>query len=170
MARFALKDKHYLNVPGTIWEQKETNQQTGKQHRMDYPVGLYLDPSDPSDWNYPMTRQIVVTTKRSNQYPGDILFVGPPTFDMEPLDEEAEAMIAELGKKRDPFSELPATVGETFSERMLKLLEERLTTAQIVAPSGESDRISTLEAKIEELTKLLSASQEAKTTPSTRRQ
>lgn len=165
MARFILKDKHYLSVPGTIWEQKETSQQTGKQIRHDYKVGLYLDPDQPSDWNYPHQRQIIVATERSNQYPADIVFVGPPTYDMEPLDKEAEEMIANLGKKKDPFAELPNTVGETFSERMLNLLEARLSQAQAANPPAQNeDRVSALEKKIEELTALLTQSQAAKPT------
>jgi hypothetical protein len=41
MARFRLKDKHYLHVlPGTEWEQKELDQVTGKQARKVYLVPL----------------------------------------------------------------------------------------------------------------------------------
>ena len=155
MARFILTDKHYLNVPGTKWEQKETSQQTGKQVRVEYQVGLYLDPKDPADWNYPQQQQIIVSTKRSDEYPSDIVFSGPPTQDMTALDDEGRKMIAAIGPKRDPFAELPNTVGLTNSEKILALLESKLSSAQAIP--APDDRVAKLEAEIAELKKLIKA-------------
>jgi len=53
MARYRLKDKHYLNVTidgqPTEWEHKEQSQATGKEIRKRYLVPTLLNPDDRSD-------------------------------------------------------------------------------------------------------------------------
>lgn len=88
MARWSLMNAHYLNVPGTEWEYKETTD-SGKQGRKIFPVPLHLDPNNPRDHNYP--GEIIVCHEGKGQ-PKDIVFVGPPTPDMTPLDDEAQAI------------------------------------------------------------------------------
>ena len=66
--RWKLTEPHYLNVPETTWEQKETDRMTGKQVRKAYPVPLYLNPKEESDWNYQsidssMERAMVVSCR-----------------------------------------------------------------------------------------------------------
>src|ERR1035437_368992 len=95
MARFRLKDKHYLHVlPETEWEQKELDQVTGKQARKVYLVPRYLDPDDPSDCNYP--GEIIVATKEDKAWPRDIIMKGPPTADMEPIDDESIVILKKM--------------------------------------------------------------------------
>lgn len=103
MARWRLTQKHYLNVPGTEFEHKETTHY-GKQVKKSFPVPLYLDPDDPGDCNYNFggepramsnikdPGEIIVAWANGNQKGRDIIFVGDPTLDMEPLDEEAAAI------------------------------------------------------------------------------
>lgn len=112
MARWRLTAAHYLKVPGTEWEQKETDQQTGKQGRKVYPVPLYLDPNNAADCNYP--GEIIVSNKHSAAHPKDIVFSGPPTPDMEPIDDEAIKITEPLKRKWEtthPIEALPTTVG-----------------------------------------------------------
>jgi len=90
MARWRLTSAHYLNVPGTEWEYKETDLNSGRQARRIFPVPMYLNPDWQQDHNYP--GEIIV--KQGKGEPRDIIFEGPPTPDMEPLDEEAEAISA----------------------------------------------------------------------------
>jgi hypothetical protein len=107
MARWKLTGKHYLNVPGTEWEYEETTA-TGKRHKQRMPVPLYLDPDDREYQN--QNGEIIVAWEGSEQR-GDITFVGPPTQEMTPLDEEAEAISAELEKKwSHPIESLPSTM------------------------------------------------------------
>lgn len=96
MARFRLDKPHYLNVPGTQWEQTEFDQATKRQARHLYNVHLLLDPEDPSMHNYEREAVIIVSTKADPAFPRDIVFVGPPTLDMEALDVEAEKMLDKL--------------------------------------------------------------------------
>ena len=105
MARFRLTAPHYLNVPGTQWEQTEYSAASKKQVRHLYNVHLLLDPNDPSMHNYPLTQEIIVATKVDRRYPADMIFVGSPTQDMEPLDEEAEALLRRLPLVVPPMSE-----------------------------------------------------------------
>lgn len=95
MARFRLLCAHYLNCPGTEWEQIEANTQ-GKQVRHRYQVNRLLDPASAEDINDPINAAIVVTTKEDLRYPNDILFVGRPTQpdQMLALDDEAMSLQA----------------------------------------------------------------------------
>src|SRR5260370_20903891 len=98
MARWKLVTEHYLNVPGTEWEYKETSRETGRQVRRVFPVPLHLDPNENNiaDHNYP--GEIIVCHVGKGQG-RDIEFVGPPTPDMQPLDDEAKAISAKLPQR-----------------------------------------------------------------------
>lgn len=121
MARWRLKSPHYLNVPGTEYELQETDRATGKSVKKKFQVGLYLNPDDPTDHNYPgnpsigQEGSIIVTDKFDKQFPRDILFLGPPTPEMEPLDEAAEKLTAEWQKKwtKVPVESLPTTISQS---------------------------------------------------------
>jgi hypothetical protein len=112
MARWRLINPHYLHVPGTEWEYKETDRSSGKQGRKIFAVPLYLDPRDNADHNYP--GEIIVCDKESPVYPKDILFQsarglrGEPTPEMEPLDDEAVQISRALEHKWvHPIESLP---------------------------------------------------------------
>jgi hypothetical protein len=153
MARFRLKAKHYLAVPGSTWEQTETDQQTGVRARKVHEVPRYLDPDAPPDCNYP--GEIIVTTKTDTKFPRDILFRGPPTPDMEPLDDEAivimDNYMAQFGGQH-PIESLEAT-GVIYSDRVLENLQKQV--ASLVSKSEQTDRMFALEKQVAELTKQL---------------
>jgi hypothetical protein len=114
MARWKLTDAHYLAVPGTEWEYKEQNRETGRQARKVYEVPIYLNPKDSADWNYPQDEAIIVSNKFNPAHPRDIIFRGTPTPDMEPLDEEAQA-ISDAERKNwiHPIEALNMTYSES---------------------------------------------------------
>lgn len=102
MARWKLQVAHYLRVPGTAWEQVETDRETGRQRRKAYPVPMLLDPKDPQCWSHRpgqghVTKggsswdegQIIVAYEGKTNDSRDIIFEGDPTPDMDPLDDEA---------------------------------------------------------------------------------
>ncbi len=132
MARWRLTAPHYLNVPGTEWEQKETDRVTGKQARKVYPVCLHLDPKLPADHNYP--DEIIVCFAGRGQ-PRDIIFEGKPTPEMEPLDDEAER-ISEAESKHwiHPIDSLPAA--GSFGDALISRLE-RMLTADSSKPAAD---------------------------------
>lgn len=92
MARWKLLVGHYLLTdPPVEIEFKETDRNTGRQARKVYKVPRHLDPRDPADFNYPELGEIIVSDG-NNPQPRDIVFLGDPTPDMEPVDDDARAV------------------------------------------------------------------------------
>lgn len=135
MARWRLKETHYLNVPGTEWEYKEVDRNTGKQGRKVFQVPLHLDPDNPSDQNYPQ-EGIIVVSDGVGSMPKDIIFVGPPTPDMEPLDEAAR-LISEAESPRwvHPIESLPGSYSESILADLSKQVSE-LSKNRASVPAG----------------------------------
>jgi hypothetical protein len=106
MARFRLTAPHYIRLAEpTYWEAKEQDNTTNRMVRKQYEVPSYLNSEDLSSCNYP--GEIIVSTKKDPAYPRDFVFLGPPTRDMEPLDDEAKKMLAKLDYDH-PIEGLPA--------------------------------------------------------------
>jgi hypothetical protein len=123
MARWKVTAKHYIHAEQygqpTEWERQETNQQTGRMFRKAYKVPMFIDPEDPFCIN--RLEGFCVVARPDGSRPGDIIFTGPPTMDMEPLDAEAQAETdAEKHKWVNPIDSLPAQIGADFG----KFLEE----------------------------------------------
>lgn len=130
MARWRLTQPHYLNVPGVEWEYKENDRQTGRAKRTMFPVPMFLNPDDPADWNYRVgdVGEIIVTNVSA---PGnaDITFIGDPTPDMTPLDDEARAISASFAAKwKHPIESLPENGG--FSQALLNGLQSEVSNLQ----------------------------------------
>lgn len=151
MARYRLTSPHYLKVQGTEWEQTELDMVTGKQVRKRYSVPMYLDPDkDPTCLNYP--GECIVSSKADPLFPRDLVFDGPPTLEMTPLDDEAVAEVERQMKRGEhPIESLP---GQLFSETLLAKLQAQVDKAAL-NPSPSEDRIATLERQLEDLKALL---------------
>ena len=153
VARWRLTSAHYLNVPGTEWEQKETHRETGRQVRKLYPVPLLLDPKDQADWNYP--GEIIVAYEGS-KYPRDLIFTGLPTPDMEPLNEAAEAIsVGERARYKHPIDSIPGDYGQQVLTQLTKQLDAIISERGI--PKAEnagaipSDAFAQLQQQVAEL-------------------
>ena len=128
MSRWRLTRPHYLWVPGSEWEYKETSRETGRQARKVFPVPQLLNPEDPADCNYP-GELIVCHEGKGNKR--DYIFTGPPTPDMEPLDEEAEKLSEEASKHwRHPIDSLPGD----FTQSILNDFQRQIDALQMKAP------------------------------------
>lgn len=167
MARWRLMNAHYLNVPGTEWEYVEISRASGKQARVRFPVPQYLDPRDPSDHNYP--GEIVVAHAKEGEkankfYPKDIIFVGQPTPDMEPMDEEAEKItkqyehqwIAPMGEQALPgYGDYSQSLLAKFDEELTAAIQ-RVGAGKVVTMPNTSVKqtdFDKLQKQVEELTK-----------------
>lgn len=158
MARFQLTAPHYINVENNEWEYKEVDRTTGKEKRHLRQVPRYLHPEDPSDWNYITERlpngqisdgQIIVATKADSSFPKDIVFKGPPTMDMLPLDDEAKIMIAALQKKwSHPINDL--SVGG-FAEQLPMIWQQQLEAAKTQAPNISTKALEDLQRQNQDL-------------------
>ena len=129
MARWKLLSGHYLNVPGTKWEYSEINRTNGRPNRVEFDVPMLLDPTDPTMWTHkssPDEGEIVVC--QGNGDPRDIVFVGDPTPDMEPLDDEAREISAKFTKKWAAFGGGSSTV--SFGENIVDQLQLELARKQ----------------------------------------
>lgn len=131
MARYRLTDKHYLNCPGTEWEQVEIGP-TGKQFRHRYNVHRYIDPEDPSTFDE-NPEGAIITTKSDPRYPRDILFVGAPSQAMVPLDEEAERQLGGMTFGVNPMSEeaFPTQVAPAAPQASREFAELRAMLAEL---------------------------------------
>jgi hypothetical protein len=136
MARWKLTESHYLNVLDCFWEQVETDRETGRQRRKQYPVPMYLNPNSPTDWNYrPGNGHItqggnsfdegtIVVCWEGKGERRDIVFVGNPTPGMEPLDDEARE-VSSTFTWAHPVDDL----SPTFSEAKLSEAAEQFGAA-----------------------------------------
>lgn len=154
MARWRLTAKHYLPVAGTEYEYKETNRDTGRQVRKVFEVPLYLDPDQPSDWTDRVNGEIIVSNGEGAER-SDIIFQGNPTPDMEPLDDEAEAISAALRQKWEhPIESLPANGGmneneKAFMENMMAAFAKASGEPTAVSAKGvDNDRLVKLEEQL----------------------
>jgi hypothetical protein len=130
--RWRLINAHYLNVPilpdGTKveWEHKETNRENGRTLRTMHSVPMLLDPKDGADCNYPGEVIVAHAVANARNEPKDIIFVGTPTPEMEPLNDAAQK-VTDLCKHRwiNPIESIPSNGGMTSAESafMQKMME-----------------------------------------------
>jgi|SRR5215831_2844328 len=131
--RWRLCAKHYLWVPDTFYLYEETSRETGKLARKQWPVPLYLDPDSPADQNYP--GEIIVCHAGKGQK-RDIIFKGPPTPDMEPLDDEAQALSdAERHKWVHPIESLPGDFSASLLSVFQQQIDELVRSGKAPAPA-----------------------------------
>lgn len=160
MARWRVTAKHYINAKqfgeDTTWVREETNRDTGRAFRRTFTVPLLIDPEDPICINR-NTGYCVVATEGS-ETPGDIIILGPPTPDMEPLDDDARAITkAESVKWKDPINSLPISIGDDFGNQLLAMLTAQFNT---VANNPSVSLKGASNSEIEELKAMLAAQQE----------
>lgn len=143
MARWMLKEAHYLKVPGTVWEEMSVDRDTGRQKRIAHPVPRLLNPKDPSDWSHrPQSGGAHVSVGGSSFDEGaivvawagktddrrDFIFEGEPTPDMEPIDDEAKEISAKkFSNWRDPMDSAYTALAPT--EQLLIKLQEEMSQA-----------------------------------------
>lgn len=135
-ARWRLRGKHYLNIvprngdEAIQWEYKETDRTSGKSGRKLFPVPALLDPDE---------REIIVSNAEDRAYPNDIIFVGEPTPDMEPINEEADKISESLEAKwAHPIESLPGT----YSQSLLSGLEKQLADLMAKNPIQPMNPVS----------------------------
>lgn len=160
MARWRLLTAHYLNVPGTEWEYTELSQATGKQARRKFIVPLFLNPEDPADHNYKQEASIIVCHEDRGES-RDIIFIGEPTPDMEPVDDEAIAISDSLRDKwKHPIETLP---GQSYSQSLLDKFQTEVADrmsrpSQIAGMEELTKSISEMAKQNAELIKAISGS------------
>lgn len=145
--RWRLAAPHYLNVEGTTWEYKEIDRTTGRQKLVKFPVPLHLDPDQPADWSHKHGNDIgeIIVAYSGTDDPKDIVFTGPPTPDMVPLNDEAKKISAEFASKwRHPIESLSGTYADELLKELDKQVAEARNKANTVQLEGMAELLTAL--------------------------
>jgi len=146
MARWRLTAPHYLMVQGTNWEYKEVDRKTGRPQTVRFPVPTLLDPNDVSYWTHregPDFGMIIVSNGNKSD-PADIIFVGDPTPDMVPLDDEAKEISASFAEKWNLPVNLPDNYSEVILDTLQKELDDVRTKSQTVQLEGMAEMLGAM--------------------------
>lgn len=153
MARWKLMTAHYLNTPGEEWEYQETDRKTGRPKRTKFAVPRYLDPRDPTCWTERWGNKdneegeiIVCWEGQGNAH--DIVFVGDPTPDMVPVDDEAREISATFEAR---WNFQPENADTDFSQSLVDKFQSEL--AEIQAKPVEVPGLAELTTAIGEMAK-----------------
>ncbi len=162
MARWKLMTAHYLSVPGEEWEYTENDRTTGRPKRMKFAVPRYLDIRDPSSWTHRWGNkdnedgEIIVCWEGRGEAK-DITFIGDPTPDMEPVDDEARE-ISEKFKVR--WQMAPETGAGDYSQSLIDRFQVDMAELRARPPEipGLSDLTAAIGKMVEQNAELLKAS------------
>ncbi|MDE2106425.1 MAG: hypothetical protein KGL39_54925 [Patescibacteria group bacterium] len=136
MARWRLTASHYLNVPGCTYTREEQDRETGETAKFTYEVPMLLDIRSPPR-RYSQDGNIFVTDKPGGN-PRDVVFLGPPTPDMEPQDDEARAISAKQSWQ-NPMGEgaFPSTGDVVYADALTQKFERMIIEiTNKIAPSA----------------------------------
>lgn len=144
MARWRLTAKHYINVlekdtgEKVEWIREESDRDSGRKLRKIYQVPMLLDPDDRTCQNRDGE---VIVARAEGHRKGDFIYDGPPTVDMEPLDDEAEAIsAAEKPKWINPIESIPGQ--GVYAENLLTFLNQQLAEAMKQNPIPQATSLS----------------------------
>ena len=145
--RWSLRNAHYIKVQelpdGTRveWEHKETARETGRTVRKLFAVPMLLDPKEPADCNYPGEVIVAHAVEGCHNLRADYIFLGEPTPEMEPLNDEARAISDSLQKKwQHPIDTLPVNGGMSSQEMvfMQNMMTEFVKQVGAALPQGNA--------------------------------
>lgn len=171
MARWRLRNSHYLNIlnprtgRSTEWEYQETDQINGETDRKVFSVPKLLDTNDPKCFNYP---GVIIVCQQSADGKklgerDDIVFIGDPTPEMEPFDEDAEAISASMQSKwTHPIETLPVNGGmngaeSAFMEQMMAAFAKMSGGAIAPVSAGPSkEEFEAVKAQLAEMQAIMS--------------
>lgn len=145
--RWRLMTSHYLNVPGTEWEHNESDRTTGKAVRKLYSVPCLLDPRNPNDCNRDGDCIVAHAIEGLRNERTDVIFLGDPTPDMEPVNDEAEEISNSLKDKwAHPIDTLPANGGmndaeKAFMEKMMLAFAGAASAPNATVPKEDYDAL-----------------------------
>jgi hypothetical protein len=139
MARWKIMVPHYLNVPGEQWEYVENDRKTGRPKRHKFNVPRLLDPGDPTCWtnrwgNKDDAEGEVIVCHEGTGNESDIIFIGDPTPDMVPVDDEAKEISAKFTER---WAYKPENAVNSFSQSMVDKFQIEQAAVQTKAPAVE---------------------------------
>ena len=154
MARWKLANAHYINTPGTEWEYQETDRKTGRPIRKKFLVPQLLDPNDPTCWtnrwgSADNADGEIIVCHEGKGNDNDQVFMGDPSPDMIPLDDEAKAISASFEKvwKHRPSEAEP----NSFSQSLVDRFQVQMAEAQ----QSASKPLEGMETLLNAMTKMM---------------
>lgn len=159
--RWQLTEPHYLNVPGTKWEQQIQDRITGRQVRKSFTVPMHLHPESDVDWNRMDGQQGLITICHEGKgHPDgrDIVFVGPkgepnpdPTPGMLPLDDEAQELSSRFSWTPTQGTD-DVSKADSFANKMLNGLIKDMAELQAgVSRAPQAEGLGELIATMREM-------------------
>jgi hypothetical protein len=152
MARWKLMTAHYLNVPGETWEYTENDRVTGRPVRQKFVVPRFLDPKDEScwtkRWGFKDNEQgEIIVCKKDQGEADDIVFIGDPTPDMMPVDDEARAISAQFESK---WAYNPETAPANYAQTAVDAIQTKfqLETKPVEIP-GLAELVAAISGLVE---------------------
>ena len=162
MARWKLMTPHYLNVEGETWEYTENDRQTGRPKRVQFPVPRLLDIRDPSCWtnrwgNKDNEDGEIIVCHAGKGESKDIVFIGDPTPDMLPVDDEAREISATFENR---WKAKPENMAGDYSQSLIDKFQVDLAVAQAKSSEvpGMADLIANIGKLVETNQKVLETS------------
>lgn len=152
MARWRLSTSHYLSVENNEWEYNETDRSSGKQIRTRLKVPLQLDIDDPNCWNITyrnprgevVAGEVIVAHSGKEHLKDDILFVGDPTPDMIPIDDEAKAISKTFEKRWGAAPNEDISYGQKMIEASQDEMAKLKAEANVVKIEGMAEIIKSM--------------------------
>jgi hypothetical protein len=163
MARWKLMTPVYLNcVIPAKWEYSETSRTTGKPVRKTFNVPTYLDPKEPSDWTKrwgfkdDQDGEIIVCQPGKGDA-DDIEFLGDPTPDMTPIDDEAKIISASFAERwRFKAEGAPISYSQSLVDEFQSEMAEVQTKPASVQIEGLAELVAAMSAQAAATQALLS--------------
>ncbi len=161
MARWQLTEPHYLNVPGTKWEFETKNRTTGRSERKQFHVPTHLDPNIETDCNYNdnvgnnMVDGRIIVCWEGRGEPRDIVFEGPPTPGMLPLDDEAKAESAKFEWKPTAGLDENSQFNSFAQQTLIKLTSELKNVQTSPQIEGMSEFMKSMALMMQQQTQIL---------------
>lgn len=156
MARWKLLGAHYLNTTAhEEWEYSETDRKTGRPKRVKLPVPRLIDPREPSDWTTTWGRgddregEVIVCFPGRGE-PSDIAFLGDPTPDMIPVDDEARAISASFA---DRWAYKPEGTDVGYSQSLIDGMQSKMAELSAKPATVQVEGLDNLMALMAEQTK-----------------
>lgn len=159
MARWQIISPHYLNVTGSQkseWQYTEVDRTNGRKKTKNFPVPTLLDPDDPSMWTEVRGRDDgrILVSDGNNPGDSDIIFVGEPTPDMIPIDDDAKKVSASFAKKWvHPIEGLEGSYGD-------HLIQQFQTELAKVQSTPATTKIEGLDAMLMAITETMKQNQQ----------
>lgn len=166
MARWKLVTGHYLNTvqeDPVIWEYSETSRTTGRPVRKKFNVPRFLDPREPGDWTNKWGFKDdqdgeIIVCQPGHGDPTDITFLGDPTPDMVPLDDEAKAISASFAEHwRFKAEGAPITYSQSLVDEFQSEMAQAESKPATVQIEGLADLISVMAAQAKATQDLISS-------------